>query len=58
MAAPNEHFPEIGKLVDETDKQEEHHSDEATANADEERAVQEIESLCMRCYEQVRRPVF
>ena len=48
-------FPEIGKVVDETAKQPESEVVETNATADDEdRAVQEIESLCMKCYKQVR----
>ena len=48
-------FPEIGKVVDEADKRPESEDVEQKAAADDEdRPVQEIESLCMKCYKQVR----
>ena len=48
-------FPAIGKVADEADKKE---KPDAAQNAgyaaeDDDRAVQEIESLCMKCYQQV-----
>lgn len=46
-------FPEIGKVVDETAKHPEVGVVQATTD-DDERPVQEIESLCMKCYQQVR----
>ncbi|KAI0704360.1 zf-ZPR1-domain-containing protein [Cytidiella melzeri] len=53
MAAPqNKLFPAIGQVVDETDKAEELKPANDVTSADEERAVQEIESLCMKCYQQ------
>ncbi|GJE91067.1 zf-ZPR1-domain-containing protein [Phanerochaete sordida] len=44
-------FPEIGKVVDEAAKHPETEVVQAAAD-DDERAVQEIESLCMKCYQQ------
>ena len=46
-------FPEIGKVVDETAKHPD--AEVVQATEDDERPVQEIESLCMKCYQQVRR---
>ena len=46
-------FPEIGKVVDETTKKPEVVEHEVVD--DDERPVQEIESLCMKCYQQVCR---
>ena len=51
-------FPAIGSLADQTDKLTEAgpvNGETATAksNEDEERPMQEIESLCMKCGEQV-----
>jgi len=52
MSAPTEDFfPTIGKVADETDKAEEPKTDGVTGE-DDERAVQEIESLCMKCRQQ------
>ena len=47
---PSNLFPAIGEVVDETA-----HADttQATEEQEEEGPVQEIESLCMKCYEQV-----
>ena len=49
-------FPAIGKVVDEADKKAEPAAVQAAeAGAeDDDRPVQEIESLCMKCYQQVR----
>lgn len=50
MAAPqSELFPKIGAVVDQTTKEEESKGIEE----DYERPVQEVESLCMKCYKQV-----
>jgi hypothetical protein len=50
-------FPLIGALAEQTDKSEDSGNDGDTtgafSNGDEERAVQEIESLCVNCEEQV-----
>jgi hypothetical protein len=47
---PNEFFPAIGEVVDQTDK-----SKDVQEGEENEKVVDEIESLCMKCYEQVRR---
>ncbi|KAH8826697.1 ZPR1 zinc-finger domain-containing protein [Flagelloscypha sp. PMI_526] len=47
MSKENEFFPSIGQVADQAD----HAQDNATAN-DDDRPVEEIESLCMRCHEQ------
>ena len=52
-AKPN-FFPKIGKVADETAKHPGAEVAQAAAD-DDERQVQEIESLCMKCYQQVRR---
>lgn len=44
-------FPAIGTIADRADQLPEN---EASANSDEDRPMQEIESLCMKCGEQVR----
>ena len=41
-------FPAIGDVADKTDKRNEEKQE------DEERVTEEIESLCMKCGEQVR----
>ena len=41
-------FPAIGDVADKTDKRDEEKQE------DEERVTEEIESLCMKCGEQVR----
>ncbi|KZT10028.1 zf-ZPR1-domain-containing protein [Laetiporus sulphureus 93-53] len=54
MSNPTQLFPSIGSVADETQKVPE--KEQVTASAqtadDEERPVQEIESLCMKCGEQ------
>lgn len=53
MSTNPELFPAIGSVVEQTEKLPvEAQTVEVTL--DEERPVQEIESLCMRCEEQVR----
>ena len=41
-------FPAIGDVADKTDKRDEEKQE------DEERVTEEVESLCMKCGEQVR----
>lgn len=54
MSANSELFPAIGSVADQTEKLPvETQTVEVTL--DEEKPVQEIESLCMRCEEQVRK---
>ena len=55
---PTTLFPSIGSVADQTDNLQE--TDESTAHAatlptndNEEKVVQEVESLCMKCGEQV-----
>ena len=50
---PNNFFPAIGHVVDQADKTKDV-QDGGQAEEDE-KVVDEIESLCMKCYEQVRR---
>ena len=50
--ASNENFPAIGNLAERTDALDKG-TEEENAVADEERPLQEIESLCMVCEEQV-----
>ncbi len=53
MSSNSELFPAIGSVAEQTQKLPvEPQTVEVTL--DEERPVQEIESLCMRCEEQVR----
>ena len=49
-------FPEIGKVVDETAKQDVVEQAAPAAADDDQPPVQVIESLCMKCEEQVRDP--
>ena len=51
----NENFPSIGALAERTDALEERddQADPTQTGDDEERPLQEIESLCMSCGEQV-----
>lgn len=52
----NQFFPSIGKVADQADLLPEHndHTVEADPDiADEDRPMKEIESLCMKCGEQV-----
>lgn len=49
-------FPTIGSVAAKADELTENSTngtDQADASADEERPLQEIESLCMKCGEQV-----
>ncbi len=53
MAAPqSELFPTIGKVVADTAKADQ--TQTTATEEDDERPVQEVESLCMKCYKQVR----
>ena len=45
-------FPKIGELATKTD--EETKVDEGAGDENEEKVIQEIDSLCMNCHEQVR----
>ena len=47
-------FPSIGSIAQTTENIQDARSEESTTEEDD-RAVQEIESLCMSCGEQVRR---
>lgn len=55
MAQPEQLFPSIGTVADQTDQLPE--VEDGTVSTDlqntEEKATQEIESLCMKCGEQV-----
>lgn len=55
-------FPKIGEVADQTDKIENKDEttteDAVTFDKNEERVVQEVESLCMKCNEQVWISVF
>lgn len=53
--ASNENFPSIGTLADRTDALEERNDQQdPTQKVEEEgRPLQEVESLCMSCHEQV-----
>ena len=53
---PNEFFPAIGEVVDQADKTKD--AQEGGQGDEDEKVVDEIESLCMKCYEQVRREGF
>ncbi|PSR73812.1 hypothetical protein PHLCEN_2v10382 [Hermanssonia centrifuga] len=51
-------FPAIGQVAHDTSNNPESADTQSgQADDDDERAVQEIESLCMKCYEQVLYPV-
>ena len=50
---PTTLFPSIRSLADQTDNLEKDKSNGNTTNAYEEKVVQEVESLCMECGEQV-----
>lgn len=54
MSSNAELFPTIGSVADQTEKLPVV-AQTVEVTLDEERPVQEIESLCMRCHEQVRR---
>ena len=52
---PNEFFPKIGEVVGKADALEgKDLLEQSKTDDDEDRAVEEIESLCMNCGEQVR----
>jgi hypothetical protein len=52
--ASNSAFPSIGSLADKAEAIEDRQAnDQAIADQDEERPLEEIESLCMSCGEQV-----
>lgn len=53
MSKSNEFFPTIGELADQAHKNEETAEGDAGNEEQEEKVVQEIESLCMKCHEQV-----
>lgn len=55
---PNEFFPKIGQVAEKTDALEDKDISEQTEGDDDgDRPVEEIESLCMNCGEQVREQV-
>jgi len=51
MSTAEELFPTIGQVANQTDQIK---TNKTQAADDEEKAVTEISSLCMECYEQVR----
>lgn len=51
---PTKFFPKIGEVAEKTDALEGKDFSEQTKEDDEDRTVEEIESLCMSCGEQVR----
>ena len=51
---PDNFFPKIGQVAEKTDALEDKDFPEQSNEEDEDRAVEEIESLCMSCGEQVR----
>jgi zinc finger protein len=51
---PDNFFPKIGQVAEKTDALEDKDFPEQTMEEDEDRPVEEIESLCMSCGEQVR----
>jgi len=54
----NEFFPKIGQVAEKTDALEDKDISERTEGDDDgDRPVEEIESLCMNCGEQVREQV-
>ena len=53
MGSQENLFPKIGDIADQADKLETV-TDDPTPLPEEEKVVQEIESLCMKCEEQVR----
>jgi len=55
---PNDFFPKIGQVAEKTDALEDKGISEQTkGDDDEDHPVEEIESLCMNCGEQVRNRV-
>jgi hypothetical protein len=56
MSNSKSFFPTIGSVVEGTAKEPANDGTPATDADDEERPVQEIESLCMSCEEQVSLP--
>ena len=54
-SGPNGFFPKIGQVAEKTNALEDRDpSKQAREEDDEDRPVEEIESLCMSCGEQVR----
>ena len=51
---PNDFFPKIGEVAEKTDALADKDLLERTNEEDEDRPVEEVESLCMSCGEQVR----
>lgn len=51
---PDNFFPKIGEVAEKADASEDKDILERTKEDDEGRPVEEIESLCMSCGEQVR----
>ena len=51
---PNDLFPKIGEIAEKADALENKDILERTEEDDEDRPVEEIESLCMSCGQQVR----
>lgn len=51
---PNNFFPEIGQVAEKTDALEDKDLSEQTNEEDEDRPVEELESLCMSCGKQAR----
>jgi hypothetical protein len=56
---PNDFFPKIGQVAERTDALEGRDLSEQTKEEDDDdRPVEEVESLCMSCGEQVRDRVY
>lgn len=53
MAAPSQFFPAIGSVVEDASNDQPNEAARPADGEEDERAVQEIESLCMNCHEQV-----
>jgi hypothetical protein len=58
MSKSSELFPAIGQVADQTESIETKDVLEGNTTADEEKVVDEIDSLCMKCHEQVSPKIF
>lgn len=55
MSKPDETFPKIGQVAEKVDAlEDEDPSERPKVDDSEDRAVEEVEPLCMSCGEQVR----
>jgi zinc finger protein len=55
MSETKSFFPSIGSLAHQTDNSAQEADSAQVSDATEDKVVQQIESLCMKCGEQVRK---